>query len=154
MRGFPVSGKMCTYEFKWSIEVMVSVFDSFQVMHICVRNHCFRQWFVTWSAPSHYLNQCWNIVSWTLGNKFQWNLKYIFIQENAFENAIRKLAPILYWPQFESVFVLKLDSLISSSICQFLKHDIHSNIQFWTTQGFMISHAVGYWNQPQFTVPI
>ena len=28
----------------------------------------------TWSAPSHYLNQCWNIVNWTLRNKLQWNL--------------------------------------------------------------------------------
>ena len=37
----------------------------------------------------HYLNQCWNIVNWTLGKKLQWNLNrnlYIFIQENAFEN--------------------------------------------------------------------
>ena len=25
-------------------------------------------------APSHYLNQYWNIVNWTLGNKLQWNL--------------------------------------------------------------------------------
>ena len=22
--------------------------------------------FVAWSAPSHYLNQCWNIVNWTM----------------------------------------------------------------------------------------
>ena len=37
-----------------------------------------------WSAPSHYLNQCWNIVIWTNGNKLRWNLNrnlYIFIQE-------------------------------------------------------------------------
>ena len=37
-----------------------------------------------WSAPSHYLNQCWDIVNWTLRNKSQWNLNrnlYIFIQE-------------------------------------------------------------------------
>ena len=27
-----------------------------------------------WSAPSHYLNQWWNIVNWTLRNKLQWNL--------------------------------------------------------------------------------
>ena len=36
-----------------------------------------------WSAPSHYLNQCWNTVNWTLGNKLQWNLNQnlnIFIQ--------------------------------------------------------------------------
>ena len=24
---------------------------------------------VAWTAPSHYLNQCWNIVNWTLRNK-------------------------------------------------------------------------------------
>ena len=23
---------------------------------------------IAWSAPSHYLNQCWNVVNWTLGN--------------------------------------------------------------------------------------
>ena len=46
---------------------------------------------------SHYLKQCWNIVNWTLGNKFQWNLNenlYIFILEGAFEN-VMKLAAIL-----------------------------------------------------------
>ena len=34
--------------------------------------------------PSHYLNQCWNI----LWNKLKWNFirnSYIFVQENAFE---------------------------------------------------------------------
>ena len=42
----------------------------------------------------HYLNQCWDIVSWTLRNKLQWNLNhnlYIFIQENAFQNVIWKM---------------------------------------------------------------
>ena len=36
-----------------------------------------------WPAPSHYLNQCWNIVTWTLGNKLQWTLIeiYIFLSE-------------------------------------------------------------------------
>ena len=46
--------------------------------------------------------QYWNIVNWTLGNKLQWNLNrdlYIFIQENAFENVVRKLAAILSRPQ-------------------------------------------------------
>ena len=27
-----------------------------------------------WPAPSHYLNQWWNIVNWTIGNKFHGNL--------------------------------------------------------------------------------
>ena len=44
---------------------------------------------VTWSAQSHYLNQCWNIVNWTLRNKFEWNCNWnsnLFIHENALEN--------------------------------------------------------------------
>ena len=40
---------------------------------IKLSQHLFRQRLVAWPAPSHYLNQCWNIVNWTLGNKFQWN---------------------------------------------------------------------------------
>ena len=39
--------------------------------------------------PSHYLNQRWNIVNWTLGNNLKWNFNRnsnIYIQENAFEN--------------------------------------------------------------------
>ena len=52
--------------------------------------------------PSHYLNQCWNIVNCTLRNKFQWNFNrylYIFVQENAFENVVWKILAILSWPQ-------------------------------------------------------
>ena len=30
--------------------------------------------FNSWSAPSHYLNGCWNIVNWNLRYKLQWNL--------------------------------------------------------------------------------
>ena len=64
--------------------------------------HWFRQWLVAWWAPSHYLNQCWNMVNWTLRNKHRWNFNqnsYILIQENAFENVIWKMAAILSWPQ-------------------------------------------------------
>ena len=25
-------------------------------------------------VPSHYLNQCWHIVNWTIRNKIQWNI--------------------------------------------------------------------------------
>ena len=48
-----------------------------RVTHICISklgHHWFRSWYFAWPAPSHYLNQCWNIVGWTLGNKFHWNL--------------------------------------------------------------------------------
>ena len=50
------------------------------------------------SAPSHYLNQCWVIVNWTLGNKFQWNFNQntkLFIHENASENVVCEMAVIL-----------------------------------------------------------
>ena len=42
-------------------------------------------------APSHYLNQCWHIVNWTLRSKLQWNFNRnsnIFIEENTIENVI------------------------------------------------------------------
>ena len=53
-------------------------------------------------APSHYQNQCWDIVNLTLRNKLQWNIyrnSYIFIQENAFEYVIWEMAAILSQPQ-------------------------------------------------------
>ena len=51
---------------------------------------------------SHYLNQCWNIVNWSLRNKLQWNFNrnsYISIQENAFESVVCEMVAILSWPQ-------------------------------------------------------
>ena len=64
-----------------------------------------RQWaesalsqLVAYSAPSHYLNQCWLIVNWTLRNKLQWifnqNIK-ISVHENASENIVCEMAAIL-----------------------------------------------------------
>ena len=67
-----------------------------------INHHWFRKWLVAWPVPSHYLNQCWNIVNWTLGNKIKWNLNRdlnIFIQENAFENGVWKMAAVLSRPQ-------------------------------------------------------
>ena len=43
-----------------------------------------------------------NVAILLIGNKFQWNLDNnmkIFIQENAFENGVCKMAAILYQPQ-------------------------------------------------------
>ena len=50
----------------------------------------------------HYLNQCWNIVNWTLRNILQWKFNrnpYIFILENAFEKVVCKMAAVLSQPQ-------------------------------------------------------
>ena len=53
---------------------------------------------ITYSVPSHYLNQCWFIVNSNLGNKLHWNSNHdtkLFIHENAFEIVVCKMAAIL-----------------------------------------------------------
>ena len=51
-------------------------------------------------APCHYINQCWNIVNWTLRNKRQWNLnRNSNIHENALEKVVCGIASILSRPQ-------------------------------------------------------
>ena len=88
-------------------------------------------WLVTWTAPSHYLNQCCNIVNWTLGNKLQWNLNqnsYNFIHENAFENVVRKLAAILSQPQcvYQTYWTYHPDAFPDSSLpLAFLRNEKH-----------------------------
>ena len=57
-------------------------------------------------VPSHYLNQCCNIVNWTLRNKLQWNFNRnsnIFIEENTFENVICEKLSISSGPQYVNV---------------------------------------------------
>ena len=83
--------------------VFVNLFGPSNVyMRQLSNHHWFRQWLVAWSAPSHCLNQCWNIVNWTLENKFQWNRNRnsnILIQENAFEYVVCQMASISSLPR-------------------------------------------------------
>ena len=71
------------------------------VPHICVSElgqHWFRWWLVSYSAPIHYLNQCWVIANWTIRNKFKWNFNQntkLFIHKNVSEDIICKMAAIL-----------------------------------------------------------
>ena len=51
---------------------------------------------VAWSARSHYLNQCWNIVNSNLTNKPQWNLKqnlYISLKKMHLQMSSAKWRP-------------------------------------------------------------
>ena len=71
--------------------------------------HRFRWWFVAYSAPYHYLNQCWIIVNWAPRNKlqltFNQNSKHV-IQENAYENIVCETAVIFFqgrWDNHTSV---------------------------------------------------
>ena len=71
------------------------------VPHIYVSEsgqHWFRFWPVTYSVPSHYLNQYSDNVNWSLRNKLQWNFNQntkLFIDENASENIVCEMAAIL-----------------------------------------------------------
>ena len=56
-------------------------------------------------SPSHYLNQCWNIVNWTLSNKLQWNFNRnsnIF-----FKKMCLKVSSVKWWPFCIVLNVLK-----------------------------------------------
>ena len=89
-------------------------------------HHWFRYWLVAWTAPSHYLNSCWNIVNWILRNKFPWNFnRYsnIFIQENAFENGVCEMASILSRPRCVKMWRISPEF--------FKVHSIELNIIFW-----------------------
>ena len=99
--------KTSTFQLNFHLNMfLVVLFNSLRpndaYMHQYSNHQWFRQRLGAWSAPSHYLNQCWNIVNPNLKNKLQWNLKrnsYIFIQENAFENLVCEMAAILSRPQ-------------------------------------------------------
>ena len=108
------------------------------VPHRCIREltHLW-WWLVAWSTPSHYLNQCWHIVNWTLRNKLQWNSNQntkLFIHENAFQNVIWEMAAILFrrrWvnAQGQDISWLHLTCTALSSVRQDFNHFIHFSIQ-------------------------
>ena len=94
---------------------------------------------MAWSAPSHYLNQCWNIVNWTLRNKLQCNFNpnyNIFIQENAFESVVYEMAAIL--PQPQCVILSIGELLFVSQIFLFLYISIASRQWSWKYVAFKI----------------
>ena len=88
-----------------SIHVLLLIYFSVthwgRVTHICIGKLTISgsdNGLSSWSPPSHYQNQCWDIVNWNIKNKLQWNLKQNSdncIQENAFENVVWKMAAIL-----------------------------------------------------------
>ena len=57
---------------------LVSCTDTTVLVHYIINplrpsdtnHHWFKWWPVAWMAPINYLYQCWNIVNWTLLNKF------------------------------------------------------------------------------------
>ena len=78
-----------------------------------------------WPATSHYLNQCYNIVNSNSRNKLQWNINrnsHIFIQENAHENVVWKIAAILPRSQCVKMRFGRMSYIATAARCQFLEH--------------------------------
>ena len=70
-------------------------------MHICICNLAIigsDNGLPSESAPSHYLNQCWNIVDWTLRNKLQWNFnkKHTFSLKMHLKTSSAKQQPFCF----------------------------------------------------------
>ena len=87
---------MCTFLQNgalWDMCLIQSdLWDGFHMRHLWLW-----QWLVNCSVPSHYPNQCWRLLNWTLGNIIQWNLNQktiIHIEENGFEDVICKMLAI------------------------------------------------------------
>ena len=85
--GVPYGYFLCvraTFRYEKKPNSFKSLRPSHTYMRRILNHHWFEYWLVIWLVPSHYLNQCRNIVKRTPRNKRQWNFNrqsYIFIQE-------------------------------------------------------------------------
>ena len=115
-------------------------------------HHLFKQWLITCSTPSHYRNQCWFTLNWTLGNKFQWNLNQnttVFTEENQFENVVCTMTAILSLPQcvhwFPGVITLHIfhisvhKTLHKNAICCYGRNFL-SKCLLWLTHWGRVAH--------------
>ena len=97
--------------------------------------------------PSHYLNQCWNIVNCILRRKLPWNLNrnsYILIHEIAFENVVWKTVAILFWPQCVD------DEALRAGFTGNILNDIHCWDRYTFGLVFSVFLSVTYWVKVQF----
>ena len=102
----PLADPLVTYFINGYIYIYISPGFSVltpwgRVVHVFISelgHHWIRQWLVTWSAPSHYLNECWHNVNCTLRNISEWNFIWnskVFIPGNVFENVVSKMSSIM-----------------------------------------------------------
>ena len=49
----------------WWVSALCLLTHCVRVTHICVGNLTIIGWLVALSAPSHFVNQCWNIANLT-----------------------------------------------------------------------------------------
>ena len=58
------------------VTMFISVSSFWIIWFNSKRRHHSRYELSQWEEARHYLNQCWNIVNWIIGNKSQWNLNW------------------------------------------------------------------------------
>ena len=110
-----------------------------RVRHICISNlphHWFRWWLITFSEPSHYLNQYWFVIDWTSRNNFQWNLNQnttVFILEIWLKNVVCEWRP----------FCLSLNVLKENQKCR--DHSRYGLSQWDTT---LQCNVISHWLSP------
>ena len=107
------------------------------VTHICIRwmGHP-RAVDIACLVPSHYLNQCWQIINQTLSSMLQWNFPWnskVYVQEDAFKN-ICKIVSILSWTQCVKTV---LTFLQPSGIQNTVSNCLLVCCQFWNSVFFL-----------------
>ena len=73
---------------------VLNVTCCFLFFTICVLlcdNKTYTMMLVAYSAPSHYLDQCWIVVNWNIRNNLQWKL--IKVQKFSFTKMHLKISP-------------------------------------------------------------
>ena len=85
------------------------------------------------------------LLIWTLGNKLKWNLNqnsYIFIQENAFENVVWRMAAILSRPQ--CVKIWSVPYICHHCVVLWCVGQYHSGPQLYLCKACNISKVLGW----------
>ena len=108
-----------------------------RVTHICVGELCQH-----WTAPSHYLNQCWNIANSNFRNKLQWHLKNLvyemaaiclpgsfeihWVRQHLVNITVRKWSSTL-WPDGRTCFFAHYTTSLSS-LCNHIWRYLNSKM--------------------------
>ena len=102
------------------------------VPHICVSDsgqRWFKWWLVVYSAPTHYLKQCWVIVNWTLRKKNPWifsqNTKFFIHKKIIWKYRLRKGG---HFVQGSELKQWGKRGYIPIHVCQYLGHASNASV--------------------------
>ena len=108
----PTAHDYCASRSRWSAVLLITGPDCRSLLSSQEQKKCFVERIVSWPkhiispllvicpAPSHYLNQCWLTVCWTLGTNFS----KILIKIQTF--SLKKISSTKCWPFCPSLSLL------------------------------------------------